>query len=78
MSRLILTNKATSEMNHIPPFSEIELSDEELFGEMLVTVTLQDGSKQYGLFTNLAFPMMPRRNQTCQYAASIELLRSEV
>lgn len=57
MSRLILTNKTKSEMNDIPPFREIEFSDEELFGDMLVTVTLKDGSKQYGTFTNLAFPI---------------------
>lgn len=57
MTRVILTNKTTGKMNHIPPFREIEFSDEQLFGDMLVTVTLQDGSKQYGLFTNLAFPI---------------------
>lgn len=43
-------------MNGIMPFRTIEFSDDELLGDMRVTVTLQDGSKQYGLFTNLAFP----------------------
>ncbi len=56
MSRLILANRTTSEMNGIMPFRTIEFSDDELLGDMRVTVTLQDGSKQYGLFTNLAFP----------------------
>jgi len=56
MSRLILTNKTSSEMNRMAPFREIEFSDEEILGDMLVIVTLRDGSKQYGLFTNLAFP----------------------
>jgi len=57
MSRLILTNKTTSEMNRIAPFIEIEFSDEDCLEGMLVTVTLRDGSRQDGLFTNLAFPI---------------------
>lgn len=57
MSRLILTNKTSSEMNRIPPFREIEFNDEDCLEGILVTVTLRDGSKQYGLFTNLAFPI---------------------
>ena len=57
MTRLVLTNKTTSEMNHMPPFREIEFSDENCIEGILVTVTLWDGSKQYGLFTNLAFPI---------------------
>jgi hypothetical protein len=57
MTRLVLTNKTTSEMNRVALFKEIEFSDEECLGGLLVTVTLQDGSKQYGLFANLAFPI---------------------
>jgi hypothetical protein len=41
MSRLILTNKTSSEMNHITPFREIEFSDEDCLEGMLVTVTLR-------------------------------------
>ena len=57
MTRLIVTNKTTSFMNHVPPFKEIEFSDEDSLGGILVTVTLRDGSKQYGIFANLASPI---------------------
>jgi hypothetical protein len=54
MSRLILRNGTTSEMNRIAPFREIEFTDEGCIEGVLVTVTLQDGSKQYG-FLKLRF-----------------------
>jgi hypothetical protein len=57
MSRIILRNETTSEMNHVAPFREIEFTDEGCIEGILVTVTLQDSSKQYGVFTNLAFPI---------------------
>lgn len=55
MSRLILKNETTSQMNHIPPFKEIEFSDEGCIEGILVTVTLWDDSKQYGVFADLTF-----------------------
>ena len=57
MSRLILPNKTTSRMTRMAPFRTIEFNDENPFEEMLVIVTLEDGSKQYGLFRTFAFPL---------------------
>jgi hypothetical protein len=42
-------------MNDMLSFREIEFSDEECLEGMLVTVTLQDGSKQYAPLRNLDF-----------------------